>query len=78
MEERVESGERSYLWVPEDRTENATVKTDYCRMTVEVWEMKKLSDAVWAKEDGVIYLCRTLGNINNWMKKKKAPDQKCL
>lgn len=49
MEERVENGERSYLRVPEDRTENATVRTDCCRMTVEVWEMKK-SDAVWAKE----------------------------
>lgn len=43
--------------VPEDRVKNLIVRTDCCRMMVKAWEMEKLPEDVWAKEDGVIFLC---------------------
>ena len=56
---------------PEDRVKNTIVGTDCHRVLLWIWKMETLFKAVWAKENGVIFLCRALGNTSNWMKKKK-------
>ena len=62
----------------EDRVENTIVRTDCHRVLVGIWKMERSFEALGAKENGVIFLCRALGNISNWMKKKEVLDQDCL
>lgn len=47
---------------PEDRVENTIVRTPCFRVLVGIWKMETLFEAAWAKENGVIFLCRALGN----------------